>query len=232
MKASDILRPLYSRAPMRSTLRIFVPPAYRARLRDWFYPPASANVEQWCRVVMNREIEQLIRSLDCSHIDALEISGTGSQGRYDFRSYETALYPDYDVCEGVLGHERFDLIIAEQVFEHVLRPDKAASHVYQMLRPGGVFVISTPFLLKVHGSPLDLYRWTEDGMRQLLEAVGFKVMRTASWGNRECLFADMSPGLEWTAYNPKKHSLHNEPQFAIVVWAFARKEIAGQDYAR
>jgi hypothetical protein len=33
----------------------------------------------------------------------------------------------------------------------------------------------------------------------------------------------MKPGLSWTNYNPRKHSLQNEPQFAIVVWAFAQK---------
>ncbi len=172
---------------------------------------------------MNREVEQFIRSLDCSHIDALEISGTGSQNRYNFRSYQAVQYPDYDVCEGPLAQEQFDLVIAEQVFEHVLRPDRAAANVYQMLRPGGVFVISTPFLLKAHKDPLDLYRWTEHGMRQLLETAGFTVRTTGSWGNRECLLADMKPGLDWTTYNPRRHGLHNEPEFAIVVWAFAEK---------
>jgi hypothetical protein len=92
-----------------------------------------------------------------------------------------------------------------------------------MLRPGGRVVITTPFLLKVHGYPLDLYRWTEEGMRQLLETAGFSVLTTGSWGNLECLIADMTPDLEWTKYNPRKHSLNNQPQFPIVVWAFAKK---------
>jgi len=172
---------------------------------------------------MNREIDQFIRSLDCPHIDALEISGSGAQGRYNFRSYQTVEFPEYDVCKGPLALEKFDLIIAEQVFEHVLRPDSAAAHVRQMLRPGGVFVISTPFLLKVHEHPLDLYRWTEQGMRQLLETAGFTVLSSGSWGNLKCLMADMRPGLSWTVYDPLRHSLENDPQFAIVVWAFAAK---------
>jgi hypothetical protein len=97
--------------------------------------------------------------------------------------------------------------------------------VYQMLRPGGVFVISTPFLLKIHGYPGDLYRWSEEGIQQLLAIAGFVDIRTASWGNRKCLRADMTPGLEWTWFNPLLHSLRNEPQFPIVVWAFARKSV-------
>jgi SAM-dependent methyltransferase len=172
---------------------------------------------------MNREIERFIRSLNCSQLDVLEVSGAGSEGRYAFRSYRSTRYPEYDVCAGPLAAEQFDLVIAEQVFEHVLRPDKAAANIYQMLRQNGHFVVSTPFLLKVHGYPLDLYRWTEQGMRQLLETAGFSVLSTGSWGNLECLMADMTPDLEWTTYNPRKHSLNNQPQFPIVVWAFAKK---------
>jgi SAM-dependent methyltransferase len=216
----EILHPLYTRRYAHRLLKGFIPVRYHPAVRRWFQP--AENV-QWCRVVMNREIERFIRSLDCPCIDALEISGSGSRGRYDFRTYQIASFPDYDVCKGPLAEEKFDLVIAEQVFEHVLRPDLAARHVYQMLRPGGVFVISTPFLLKVHGHPHDLYRWTEHGMRQLLETAGFSGTTTGSWGNRECLRADLSPGLEWTSYNPRLHTLDNEPQFPIVIWAFASK---------
>jgi SAM-dependent methyltransferase len=208
---------------VRSVLKALIPARYQPRLRRWIQPNGPESGVHWCRIVMNREIEKFIRSLDCGCIDALEISGTGSQGRYNFRSYRSVQYPDYDICKGPLAQEQFDLVIAEQVFEHVLRPDLAAASVYQMLRPGGIFVISTPFLLKIHWGPLDLYRWTEEGMRQLLETTGFTVTATASWGNRGCLLADMTPGSDWTVYNPLLHSLENQPQFALVVWAFAEK---------
>lgn len=207
----------------RSALRALLPQNYRERVRSWLN---AASDEQWCRVVMNREIASFVGSLDCPNIDALEISGRGSQGLYNFRSYRSVHYPDYDVCAGPVAENQFDLIIAEQVLEHVLRPDLAVSNIYKMLRTGGVFVVSTPFLLKMHEFPLDLYRWTERGMKELLETARFNVLSTASWGNRECLFADMTSGVDWTIYNPRKHSLENEPQFAIVVWAFARKDRA------
>jgi SAM-dependent methyltransferase len=216
----DILQQLRKQTISRSALKSLVPVQYHQRLRNWLQPAPKV---QWCRVVMNEEVERFIRSLNCSKMDVLEVSGTGSEGRYAFRSYRSTRYPEYDVCEGPLATEEFDLVIAEQVFEHILRPDRAAQHVYEMLRPGGHFVITTPFLLKVHGYPLDLYRWTEQGMRQLLETAGFSVATTGSWGNLECLTADMTPDLEWTAYNPRKHSLNNQPQFPIVVWAFAKK---------
>lgn len=220
-----VLHPFYSRRSTHTLFKGLIPARYHVTIRRWFQPKEGV---QWCRVVMNDEIERFIRSLDCPHIDALEISGSGSQGRYNFKSYRTADFPDYDVCSGPLAKEQFDLVIAEQVFEHVLRPDLAAANVFQMLRPGGTFVISTPFMLKVHGHPHDLYRWTEHGMRLLLETAGFKVIATGSWGNRDCLRADLSPGLQWTSYNPRLHRLDNEPQFPIVIWAFATKTGSGE----
>ena len=221
MEIRRLLQPLDKSDYTRSAIKALIPSRYRQRLRAWLRPTSEV---QWCRVVMNNEIERFIRSLDCSRLDVLEISGTGSEGRYNFRSYRSVQYPSYDVCDAPLAKEQFDLVIAEQVFEHVLRPDRAAANVLRMLRPGGAFVVSTPFLLKVHGSPYDLYRWTEHGMRQLLETTGFIVISTGSWGNRDCLFADMTPDLGWTIYRPGLHSLRNEPQFAIVVWAFAQKK--------
>jgi SAM-dependent methyltransferase len=222
-----ILLAFYRRAYMRSVLRILIPSRYRQAVQRRFRLEGDV---QWCRVVMNREIQRFIHSLDCPNIDALEISGSGSQGRYDFRSYQTVSFPYYDICQGPLAKDKFNFIIAEQVFEHILRPDLAAAHVYQMLRPGGIFVISTPFLVKVHEVPVDLYRWTEQGMRRLLETAGFTILSSGSWGNLECLIADMTPGESWTAYDPRQHSLHNDPQFAIVVWAFAEKPKLDKTY--
>ena len=220
IELKSILYRFYRRRQTHSALKALIPARFHERIRRWFRPDVEV---QWCRVVMNREIAQFIETLDCSRIDALEISGIGSRDRHSFRSYQTVQYPKYDICEGPLALRQFDLIIAEQVLEHVVRPDQAMANVYKMLRPGGHFVVSTPFLVKVHEYPLDLYRWTEQGIRQLLETAGFSKIETGSWGNRECLFADMRPGLVWTMYNPRRHSLHNEPQFAIVIWAFAEK---------
>jgi SAM-dependent methyltransferase len=202
-----------------AVLKRLIPGRYDRQLRQLL----RVDRVHWCRVVMNQEVEKFVSSLDNTRLDVLEISGTNFRGKFPFKSYRTATYPDYDVCEGPLVPASFDLIIAEQVFEHVLRPDRAAISVYQMLRPGGVFIIDTPFLLKVHPAPVDLYRWTEHGMRTLLESAGFRDIQTGSWGNRRCLIRDMTPGLEWAWYNPLLHTLKNEPQFAISVWAFAQK---------
>ena len=120
---------------IRGLYRRLVPTPYRKQLRHMLN---LAGV-QWCRVVMNHEVVEFIRSLDYRRMDALEISGTRFSD-FGFRSYRFTKYPEYDVCLGPLAQEAFDLVINEQVLEHVVRPDWPVRSVYQMLRPGGLWV--------------------------------------------------------------------------------------------
>ena len=89
-----------------------------------------------------------------------------------WKSFERTHYPQYDLCNGPL-EKRFDVIIANQVFEHLLWPYRAAKNVYQSLNPGGYFVIATPFLVRVHNYPVDCSRWTELGLKHFLAEAGF-----------------------------------------------------------
>src|SRR5271155_3631306 len=100
MEIQRFLHRLLAHERVRLVLKAVTPARYRRSVRSWLSSDAEG---QWCRVVMNREIGQFIRSLDCPRIDALEISGSGSKGRYNFRSYQAVQYPEYDICEGPLA---------------------------------------------------------------------------------------------------------------------------------
>ncbi len=54
------------------------------------------------------------------------------------------------------------------VLEHVADPRKALSEIYRVLKFGGRIFIETPFMQTVHASPEDFYRWTPDGLRQIM----------------------------------------------------------------
>jgi SAM-dependent methyltransferase len=176
--------------------------------------------ESWGRVVMRRECHQLIEELQPERLKALEISGDHFSG-LDFKEYRTVYFPEYDVCTMLLP-ETFDLIIAEQVFEHLLWPYRAGKNVYQMLNVEGHFLISTPFLVRIHSYPTDCTRWTETGLKHFLAECGFPLekIRTGSWGNRACIQANFT---KWVSYRRRLHSLHNEPGFPFQVWAIAQK---------
>ena len=180
---------------------------------------------RWSRVVMDRETRKLVEALNPRSLDALEISGCDWRD-FGFAGYRQVHYPDYDLCEGPLP-ERFDLVIAEQVFEHLLWPYRAGRHVCQMLRPGGHFLITTPFLVKVHNWPVDCTRWTELGLKHFLAECGFELetIQTGAWGNRKCIWAHLNSSRPLT-YREKKHSLENEPAFPHHIWAMARKPLS------
>jgi SAM-dependent methyltransferase len=194
---------------------------FERRLRIRRFLTGHGNVN-WTRVVMERETDRLVRQLPVSGFDVLEISGDKWKN-FGFHTYRSVHYPDYDVCAGKLDGS-FDLIVAEQVFEHLLWPYRAAQHVYEMLRPAGYFLVTTPFLLRVHEVPIDCSRWTETGMKYLLAEAGFPLdgVITGSWGNRGCASRYLRrkgfPG-----YRPWRDSLQNDPTFPMTVWALARK---------
>jgi SAM-dependent methyltransferase len=186
-----------------------------------------AQVNHWCRAVMNGETLRLVQSIHPEEKDILEISGNAWADLVPHRSYRFVHYPAFDICAQPLAfkQESFDLIIAEQVFEHLPYPYRAGKNIYSMLRPGGYMLLTTPFFIKVHKSPLDCCRWTEEGIKFLMEECGFnpKYIHTGSWGNRLCVIANFQA---WPEYIPGAHPLDNEPDFPMVVWTLAQKEPA------
>lgn len=105
-------------------------------------------------------------------------------------SYSEMNWSQYDICEHVLDRQ-FDVIIADNVWEHLPYPARATRHVLPMLRTGGMFINITPFLIRRHLVPTDCTRWTEMGMRYFLEDCGFDpaAVHTGSWGNRAAVRA-------------------------------------------
>jgi len=177
--------------------------------------------EDWCRVVMNRETRRIVKSLQPEGLNVLEISGNSWGNWESFKSYKSLKYPDFDMGKSCLN-ETFDLIIAEQIFEHLLWHYRAGKKIYKMLNSKGLFLITTPFLSRLHDYPTGCSRWTETGIKYLLAECGFNLesIQTGAWGNRAWVVANFA---RWELYNPSIHSLANEPDFPLVVWAIAQK---------
>jgi hypothetical protein len=197
--------------------------AYWSDPNKTFAPPDV----HWCRIVMNRETKRLMESIDYKSCSALEISGNAWQG-FGFKDFTIAIYPDFDVTKQIARKpdgSGFDVVIAEQVMEHVPTPWVAVTSMRSSLNPGGHLLITAPFFIRVHGHPGDYTRWTESGLRNLLEYAGFApdAIQTGSWGNRACVTANFVGSVyRAEAYDPTVHSLENEPDVPIMVWAFAR----------
>ncbi len=163
-----------------------------------------------------------MKTLHPDRLSALEISGK-VWASFGFGEYVSVAYPDFDLCRQRLDRT-FDLIIAEHVFEHLARPELAIRNAFEMLKPGGHFLMVTPFLYKVHPCPIDCYRWTETRLSEFLSTAGFaesNAIQTGSWGNRACIQATFQR--EYILFNRYLHSIRNEPEYPVAVWALACK---------
>jgi len=66
-----------------------------------------------------------------------------------------------------LASGSIDAIVCDNLLEHVPEPKAVLREMQRVLKPGGVAFIGTPFIIGVHASPVDFYRWTDEGLRLL-----------------------------------------------------------------
>jgi SAM-dependent methyltransferase len=85
--------------------------------------------------------------------------------------------PDYvcDLAKIPVEDERFDHVILTQVLEHIPEPAKVLAELHRVLRPGGTLWLTAPLFYAEHEKPYDFFRYTQFGLRHLLESAGFEV---------------------------------------------------------
>ncbi len=199
-------------------LAIFEAITYKIKLLTGY------RFDHWARLVMYDECAVLLEQIDSPSLDVLEISGDIRRfiRGVRFKSYSQLDYPAFDVCKD-RPDRTYDLVIVDQVFEHLTHPHAAGKNVHSMLKPGGHFLIMTPFMIRIHECPIDCSRWTPLGMRYFLSECGFpfEEVRSFAWGNRACVRANMDSWkvFGWGFFKP----LINEPDFPVCVWALAKK---------
>jgi 2-polyprenyl-3-methyl-5-hydroxy-6-metoxy-1,4-benzoquinol methylase len=108
----------------------------------------------------------------------------------------------------VIGNESFDVAIATEVIEHLVRPFNLAHFAKRLLRSGGYLIISTPYhgYLKnlilaltnrwdAHLSPFwdggHIKFWSRKTLSQLLNETGFRIVRFIGAGRLPFLWKSM-----------------------------------------
>jgi SAM-dependent methyltransferase len=72
---------------------------------------------------------------------------------------------------------RFDYVVFNQVLEHLPNPSRVLCELNRVLKFGGQMICSAPLFYEEHDAPYDFYRYTQYGLRHLLEEAGFEIIR-------------------------------------------------------
>jgi hypothetical protein len=111
--------------------------------------------------------------------------------------------------------ERFNTVIMVSVFEHVNNPYIVSDAIYEIIKPGGYLINSTPFVFPYHPSPEDNFRFSPLALRRIHEKSGF-----------ECIESDFHINYSGAAgigdTNPQNYGA---PQTVMACYALCRKRL-------
>lgn len=97
----------------------------------------------------------------------------------DFLAVKGKTYTEQDyVCdlaEIPVEDARFDHVLLTQVLEHIPEPARVLAELHRVLKPGGTLWLTAPLFYVEHERPYDFFRYTQFGLRHLVEGAGFDV---------------------------------------------------------
>jgi SAM-dependent methyltransferase len=83
----------------------------------------------------------------------------------------------------------FDAVLSFQVLEHVFEPQEFLSEAKRVLKPGGNFLITVPFIWDEHEAPNDFGRYSSYGLKHLFKKNNFEIIKfEKSTIGIECIF--------------------------------------------
>ncbi|MEM3386083.1 MAG: class I SAM-dependent methyltransferase [Nitrososphaerales archaeon] len=94
-----------------------------------------------------------------------------------------------DICNLPIRCESTDAVLCIETLEHVPDTSKALTEIRHVLRGGGYFILTVPFLFGVHAQA-DYYRWTERGLRLYLEKYCFEILELEKNGGIFCVIGE------------------------------------------
>jgi SAM-dependent methyltransferase len=76
----------------------------------------------------------------------------------------------------------FDSALCTEVLEHLPEPGRCLAEIHRVVKPGGSVLFTVPMTMYTHSEPHDFYRYTEYGLRYLLEKHRFEIMEVRRLG--------------------------------------------------
>lgn len=124
-------------------------------------------------------VRTLASLLDAQRPDAVMINiGAGATRLHPrMKTLEIADGPGIDFVGSAealpFADNSIDLVVTQEVLEHVPDPFQSMREIHRVLKPGGSAFVQLPFIIGYHPCPQDYWRFTEHGIRHLAEQAGF-----------------------------------------------------------
>jgi SAM-dependent methyltransferase len=155
------------------------------------YPPRSSRVH-WVLTAIRVEMEAIItRFLPTPLPPGSQLLDFGC-GNMPYRSLFEPRVGQYVGCD-LQGNEQAEcileqpdrlpfaggtasVVLSSSVLEHVVDPGTYLAECRRVLADDGLLILSTHGIWRYHPDPLDLWRWTSEGLKRVIQEAGFSIL--------------------------------------------------------
>lgn len=92
--------------------------------------------------------------------------------------------PTVNVCASVeclpFPDGIFNLVVSQELLEHVRDPFQAMQEMRRVLKKGGILYCQVPFIIGYHPGPTDFWRFTREGIRELVEKANMECLEVTT----------------------------------------------------
>jgi SAM-dependent methyltransferase len=126
-----------------------------------------------------------------------------------------------DVTRIPFGDRTFDSALCTEVLEHLAEPGRCLAEIRRVVKPGGTVFFTVPMTMYTHSEPYDFYRYTEYGLRYLLEKHGFEIVELRRLGGVLSVMAThaISLGCDAVANRFERHGLGRVGRTSLLPFA-------------
>lgn len=188
------------------------------------------------RYGMYQHLEQVFHDYGRSrHLRVLSVSHSnrlarviGGQASMEFAE---ANYPEASILDLPFEADQFDVVVSDQVLEHVKGdPQRAIDESRRVLKMGGLALHTTCLMNPIHTAdftPSDLWRFTPEALRWLCRDFS-RIVDAGGWGS-PYVWLTVALGLRYEPVpHAKWHPLHrvamrNDARWPVTTWVAAEK---------